>query len=148
VAGIAFPLPTWCPEVEILTQSDPTDHALAAIASILDHPESPREPEQPEIEEKPIAPELIEADGYSKLGPGPMESIRFKWTVRRGDHDDYYVDETIGDNSRPIVSGPFTGDAAIRFVDDRESDSRRRFELIKNEMIGQASLVRRDDGEM
>jgi hypothetical protein len=148
VAGIAFPLPTWCPEVEILTQSDPTDHALAAIASILDHPESPREPEQPEIEEKPIAPELIEADGYSKLGPGPMESIRFKWTVRRGDHDDYYVDETIGDNSRPIVSGPFTGDAAIRFVDDRESDSRRRFELIKNEMIGQASLVRRDGGEM
>jgi hypothetical protein len=148
VAGIAFPLPTWCPEVEILTQSDPTDHALAAIASILDHPESPRDPEQPEIEEKPIAPELIEADGYSKLGPGPMESIRFKWTVRRGDHDDYYVDETIGDNSRPIVSGPFTGDAAIRFVDDRESDSRRRFELIKNEMIGQASLVRRDGGEM
>jgi hypothetical protein len=131
-----------------LSQSDPTDHALAAIASILDHPESPREPEQPEIEEKPIAPELIEADGYSKLGPGPMESIRFKWTVRRDDHDDYYVDETIGDNSRPIVSGPFTGDAAIRFVDDRESDSRRRFELIKSEMIGQATPVRRDGGEM
>jgi hypothetical protein len=130
-----------------LSQSDPTDHALAAIASILDHPESPRAPEQPEIEEKPIAPELIEADGYSKAGPGPMESIRFKWTVRRDDRDDYYVDETIGDNSRAIVSGPFTGDAAIRFVDDRESDSRQRFELIKSEMIGQAT-VRRDGGEM
>jgi hypothetical protein len=131
-----------------LSQSDPTDHALAAIASILDHQEPPREPEQPEIEEKPIAPELIEADGYSKAGPGPMESIRFRWTVRRDDHDDYYVDETIGDNSRPIVSGPFTGDAAIRFVDDRESDSRQRFELIKSEMIGQATPLRRDGGEM
>lgn len=131
-----------------MSQSDPTDHALAAIASILDHSESAREPEPAEIEEKPIAPELIEADGYSKRGPGPMESIRFKWTVRRDDHDDYYVDETIGDNSRPIVSGPFTGDAAIRFVDDRESDSRQRFELIKSEMIGQAAPVRRDGGEM
>ena len=131
-----------------MSQSDPTDHALAAIASIFDHPESPREPEQPEIEEKPIAPGLIEADGYSKAGPGPIESIRFRWTVRRDDRDDYYVDETIGDNSRPIVSGPFTGDAAIRFVDDRASDSQRRFELIKSEMTGQADPVRRDGGEM
>jgi hypothetical protein len=131
-----------------LSQSDPTDHALAAIASIFDHPESPREPEQPEIEEKPIAPGLIEADGYSKAGPGPIESIRFRWTVRRDDRDDYYVDETIGDNSRLIVSGPFTGDAAIRFVDDRASDSQRRFELIKSEMTGQASLIGRDGGEM
>jgi hypothetical protein len=131
-----------------LSQSDPTDHALAAIASIFDHPESPREPEQPEIEEKPIAPGLIEANGYSKAGPGPIESIRFRWTVRRDDRDDYYVDETIGDNSRPIVCGPFTGDAAIRFVDDRASDSHRRFELIKSEMTGQASLVQHDGGEM
>jgi hypothetical protein len=131
-----------------LSQSDPTDHALAAIASIFDHPEPPREPEQPEIEEKPIAPGLIEADGYSKAGPGPIESIRFRWTVRRDDRDDYYVDETIGDNSRPIVNGPFTDDAAIRFVDDRASDSQRRFELIKSEMTGQASLVGRDGGEM
>jgi hypothetical protein len=131
-----------------LSQSDPTDHALAAIASIFDHPEPPREAEQPEIEEKSIAPGLIEADGYSKAGPGPIESIRFRWTVRRDDRDDYYVDETIGENSRPIVSGPFTGDAAIRFVDDRASDSQLRFELIKSEMTGQASLVRRDGGEM
>jgi hypothetical protein len=131
-----------------LTQSDPTDDALATIASILDHPESPREPQQPEIEEKPIAPGLIEADGYSKAGPGPIESIRFRWTVRRDDRDDYYVDETIGENSRPIVSGPFTGDAAIRFVDDRASESQRRFELIKSEMTGQGSLVQHDGGEM
>ena len=29
-----------------MSQSDPTDHALAAIASILDHPEPHREPEK------------------------------------------------------------------------------------------------------
>ena len=88
-----------------MSQSDPTDHALAAIASILDQPEPHRETEKPAIEEKPVAPEMIKADGYSKTGPGPMEAIRFKWTVRRQDDGGYYVDETIGENSRPIVSG-------------------------------------------
>ena len=32
-----------------MTQSDPTDHALAAIASILDRPESHRDPEKPVV---------------------------------------------------------------------------------------------------
>ena len=35
---------------------------------------------------------------------------------------------------RPIVSGPMTKDAAIRMVDERESEARRRFEQLKNEM--------------
>jgi hypothetical protein len=72
-----------------LSQSDPTDHALAAIASILDHPEAHPEPEKVAVEEKPIAPELIEADGYHKVGPGPMATIRIKWTARREDNGDY-----------------------------------------------------------
>jgi hypothetical protein len=134
-----------------LSQSDPTDHALAAIASILDHPEPHREPEAVEVEEKPIAPELIEAHGYQKVGPGPMAAIRFKWTVRREDNGEYYVDETIGENSTPIVSGPMTNDAAIKFVDDRESEAQLRFEQLKSEMIGRgaaANLVRKDDGEI
>ena len=66
-----------------MSKSDPTDHALAAIASILDQPLFHREPEKPAVEEKPIAPELVEAGGYQKVGPGPMAAIRFKWTVRR-----------------------------------------------------------------
>jgi hypothetical protein len=132
-----------------LSQSDPTDHALAAIASILDQPESHREPEKAAVEEKPIAPELIEADGYQKVGPGPMAAIRFKWTVRREENGEYYVDETIGENSAPIVSGPLTKDAAVRFVDDRESEARERFEQLKSEMIERsaaANLVRNDGG--
>ncbi len=140
-----------------MNQSDPTDHALAAIASILEYPETDREPEKTAIEETPIAPEAsiapeqIEADGYSKVGPGPMAAIRFRWTVRRDDRGEYYVDETIGENSAPVTNGPLTGDAAIRLVDDRESEARQRFEMLRSEMAGRgavANLVRKDSGEM
>jgi hypothetical protein len=130
-----------------VSQSDPTDNALAAIASILDHPEIHREPERPHLEEKPAAP--IEADGYSKVGPGPMAAIRFKWTVRE-DSGDYYVDETMGEHSAPVVSGPMTKDAAVQLVDDREAEARRRFEQLKAEMAGRsaaANLARKDSGE-
>ncbi len=133
-----------------MSQSDPTDHALAAIASILDQPEPVREPEQPAVEEKPAAPERIEAEGYSKMGPGPMEAIRFKWTVRREDNGQYFVDETIGENSRPVTSGPMAADDAIRFVDDRENEARQRFEYLKSEMSGRpavANVVRHDGHE-
>lgn len=134
-----------------MNQSDPTDHALAAIASIQDHPESPRDPEPAEVGEQPPTPDVIEADGYSKSGPGPMAAIRFKWTVRREANDEHYVVETIGEHSAPIVSGPLAPDAAIRLVDDRASEALRRFDQIKTEMSGRAAaanLVRKDVGEM
>ncbi len=134
-----------------MSQSDPTDHALAAIASILDQPESHPGPEKSAAEESPVAPGRIEADGYWKVGPGPMAAIRFKWTVRREDDGAYYVDETIGENSQPIVSGPMSAEAAVSFVDDRETEARQRFEHLKSEMIGRgsaANLVRKDGGEI
>jgi hypothetical protein len=137
-----------------LSESDPTDHALAAIASILDKPESLSFPDASIAAEKPaVSPsEVVEADGYSKMGPGPLQAIRFKWTVRRDDNGDYFVDETIGDNSVPISSGPMPKDDAIRFVDERESDARRRFEGIKSEMaarnVSAPSPVWKDAGEI
>jgi hypothetical protein len=160
-------------------QSDPTDYALATIASILDPPETRREPEKAAVAEQspvapppipmatppipmatppipmatppiPMAPPPIEAHGYSKFGPGPMAAIRFKWTVRL-DNGDYYVDETIGENSAPIVTGPMSREAAIQLVDDRESDARRRFEQLKREMMtgrgAAADLARQDSAE-
>ncbi len=155
-----------------MSQIDPTDHALAAIASMMEQPESPREPEAasapelpaqvlaeasappplPEaiVDETPLAPAAVEADGYSKIGPGPMAAIRFKWTVRRGDEDHFYVDETIGENSAPIVAGPMSADDAIRMVDAAESDARHRFEQLRSEMTGRAAaagLVRSGNGE-
>jgi hypothetical protein len=129
-----------------VSQSDPTDNALAAIASILDQPEIQREPDRPAVEESPAVPPPIDADGYTKHGPGPMAAIRFKWTVR-ADSGNYYVDETIGEEAHPLVSGPMTKDAAIQFVDDRERDARRRFEQLKSEMAGggtAASPFRKD----
>ena len=134
-----------------MSQSDPTDHALAAIASILDQPESHRESEKAAIEERPVTAEPMQADGYQKVGPGPMAAIRFKWAVRREDNGEYYVDETIGENSMPVVSGPMTKDDAIKLVDDRESEARHRFEQLKSEMTGRgaaANLVRKDGGEI
>lgn len=132
-----------------MSQSDPTDNALAAIASILDQPEIAREPEKPAAEERAAVPAPIEAHGYSRVGPGPMAAIRFKWTVR-ADNGDFYVDETIGDTSTPVVTGPMSREAAIKLVDERESAARRRFEQLKSEMTGRgaaANLVRKDSGE-
>jgi hypothetical protein len=118
-----------------LTQSDPTDEALAAIARILEHPQSHHVHEAPMTGSPPIAP--VEADGYTKLGPGPMAAIRFKWTVRRGEHDAYFVDESIGESSVAMeIGGPMSADAAKKLVDERESDAHRRFEQIRREMIG------------
>jgi hypothetical protein len=122
-----------------LTEGDPTDQTLATIASILDQPASPPEAARATADEKPAS--VAEADGYSKVGPGPMEAVRFKWTVRREGDETYFVDETIGENSRPIISGPMSADAAVRFVDDQASEARQRFESLRNEMAGRAAAA-------
>jgi len=141
----------------IVASSDPTDHALAAIASIRDNAEDAALQPQSEaekqaiavIEDKPLAPEQLDPDSYFKVGPGPMASIRFKWAVRRGDDDNFFVDETIGANSAAVTSGPMSREAAIQMVDDREVDARRRFEDLRNEMAGRSVVanVLRVDGE-
>ena len=38
-----------------------------------------------------------------------------------------------------MSSGPMSKDEAIGFIDDRESDARRRFDALKSEMIGRAA---------
>jgi len=124
-----------------MAKDDPTDHALAAIASILDQGDS-----QPSVERsisEDSAPTLVpsDADGYFKVGPGPMEAIRLKWRVRRANNNEYFVDETIGENSAAIVSGPMAKEAAVKFVDDRESDAHRRFEQLRHEMAGRAAAL-------
>lgn len=155
-----------------LSEIDPTDHALATIASILEHPEPAlvvreteiiRETEivvtgehpavedhaeehhavdeHPVVEEQPLVPDHTDADGYSKVGPGPMVAIRLKWTVHRGDDGQFYVHETIGEQSAPVVSGPMTSEAAVHFVDEHEDEAHRRFELLRSEIAGRSSLA-------
>ena len=151
-----------------MSEIDPTDHALATIASILEHPEPAlvvreteiiRETEyvivgehpadeehhvvdeHPVIEEQPLVPDHTDADGYSKVGPGPMVAIRLKWTVHRGDDGQYYVHETIGEQSVPVVSGPMTSEAAVHFVDEHENEAHQRFEALRSEIAGRSSLA-------
>ncbi|WP_439925361.1 hypothetical protein [Nitrobacter sp. JJSN] len=145
-----------------MTEADPTDDALEAIANLGDEPETSDERDDggvPEsetsdrpgfflIEEilttSPAAPnpssdlssDPAEDDSYTKFGPGPLAAVRFKWTTRRDDRGDYFVDETIGESSYPLVSGPMTKEAAIKFVDERELNARRRFEALRSEMAG------------
>jgi hypothetical protein len=151
-----------------LSDIDPTDHALATIASILEHPEPVlvvrdteaetettavaeehlvadelavvEEHEHPVVEEQPLVPEHTDADGYSKVGPGPMVAIRLKWTVHRGDDGQYYVHETIGEQSAPVISGPMASEAAVHFVDAHEDEAHRRFEALRSEIAGRSSL--------
>lgn len=151
-----------------MSDIDPTDHALATIASILEHPEPVLvvrdteveaetagadehlasdehqvvdEHEHPVVEEQPLVPDHTDADGYSKVGPGPMVAIRLKWTVHRGDDGQYYVHETIGEQSAPVVSGPMTSEAAVHFVHTHADESHRRFELLRSEIAGRSSLA-------
>ena len=154
-----------------MSEIDPTDQALATIASILEHPEPGlvvreteiiRETEivvgeqpateehaeehhatdeHPVVDEQPLVPDHTDADGYSKVGPGPMVAIRLKWTVHRGDDGQYYVHETIGEQSVPVVSGPMTSEAAVHFVDAQSDEAHRRFETLRSEIAGRSSLA-------
>lgn len=120
-----------------MSQSDPTDNALAAIASILDGSEakSSAPPAAPVDDDTPSpSPAEIEVDGYSKLGPGPLDSIRFKWTARRDIDGKYYVDETVGDTKRAISTGPMPKHEVIKFIDERERVARERFEALRSEL--------------
>ncbi|WP_187434624.1 hypothetical protein [Bradyrhizobium cytisi] len=153
-----------------MSEIDPTDQALATIASIFEHPEPVlvvrdtetetvaaddyavadehhasddhrASDEHPVVEEQPLVPDHTDADGYSKVGPGPMVAIRLKWAVHRGDDGQYYVHETIGEQSAPVVSGPMTSEAAVHFVDEHENEAHRRFELLRSEIAGRSSLA-------
>jgi hypothetical protein len=147
------------PGVRVVSRTDPTDNVLAAIASILDEPtdkpthkhKSVEKPAIPIPEEVPVAsqppePAAADADGYTKLGPGPLDAIRFKWVARPAGDGTYFVDETIGDNSRAMTSGPMPKQDAVRLIDERERDARRRFDALKNEMTGPRASATNSSG--
>jgi hypothetical protein len=150
------------PGMRVWMQSNPTDDALAVIASILDKPAEkppPQPVDNPGIpdQEIPVAPPPpqpasvdvdidIDVDSYVKLGPGPLDAIRFKWAARPVGDGNYFVDETIGDKSVPLTSGPMPKQEVIGFIDGRERDARRRFEALKSEMIGREASATNSSG--
>ncbi|MCC8973345.1 hypothetical protein [Bradyrhizobium brasilense] len=125
-----------------IEEPEPVEQPEASKAEAGEPEPTEPEPSQPEAEPEPIQPppQPIEANGYSKSGPGPMAALRFRWTVRQ-DGAQYYVDETVGEASTPLVNGPMDRDAAIKFVDDREAQARRRFEHFKHEMLSRTASV-------
>jgi hypothetical protein len=151
----------------MLAQTDPTDHALATIASILEHSEPRRETDKAPTEKASLAsastettkvatdkpatakpsiepsPPLVppDVDGYSKFSPGPIAAIRFKWTVRRADNGEYFVDEIVGEHSGRATSGPMAKEEAVKLVDDREAEARQRFEQLRGEMTGRVAAA-------
>ncbi|WP_298379848.1 hypothetical protein [uncultured Bradyrhizobium sp.] len=123
------PPPIEEPEL-LVEQSEPSETELSEPEPSVPEPE-PIQPPQP-----------IEANGYSKSGPGPMAALRFHWTVREDDGR-YYVDETVGEGATPLVNGPMDRDAAIKFVDDREAEARQRFEQFKHEIVSRTAAALR-----
>ena len=76
----------------------------------------------------------VDLEALTRYGPGPLDALRFKWSVRQAG-EDYYVDETIGTSSQPITSGPFSRAEAIAFIDGRDRRTRRRYERLRNEIV-------------
>lgn len=129
-----------------MRKKDPTDDVMAAIARIVENPALRRttpgnEPPAAFVGGPASTTVAIDddadrlgANGYSRLGPGPLPALRFKWTARRDAAGDYYVDETIGDHSRPVTTGPMAAEDAIAVVDTRVKEARERFDRLKAEM--------------
>ncbi|KYG19498.1 hypothetical protein SE92_03850 [Bradyrhizobium sp. AT1] len=125
-------------ETEIVVAGE-REHQDSDERPVVD--EHPMVDEHPLVEEQPLVPEHTDADGYSKVGPGPMVAIRLKWTVHRGDDGQYYVHETIGEQSAPVVNGPMTSESAVHFVDAQQDEAHRRFEELRSEIAGRSSLA-------
>lgn len=99
---------------EIFAESEVAEHDAPATA--------------PEPDSEPAA-----IEGYARLGPGPLDAIRFRWIARRDDDGRYFVDETIG-GSRPISTGPMPAHEVIGYIDAQERAARERFDALKSEM--------------
>ena len=135
------------PEPVLVIRKTETEIVVAGEREHLDSEERPvvdehlLVDEHPLVDEQPLVPEHTDADGYSKVGPGPMVAIRLKWTVHRGDDGQYYVHETIGEQSAPVVNGPMTSESAVHFVDAQQDEAHRRFEELRSEIAGRSSLA-------
>lgn len=185
-----------------MTANDPTDEALAAIASIFEktdsapekrdqavseedssdasqpddepdeqraadqvesaHAESGQDQSEQDDSDQTAAtvgdpqrdaetPERDPADDdlerYTREGPGPLDALRFKWRLRR-DERGYFVDETIGASVHPIITGPLSRADAIAFIENRDAETRRRFEALRNEIVmGPSERGYEEDGD-
>ncbi|MBN8963077.1 MAG: hypothetical protein J0H71_18245 [Rhizobiales bacterium] len=72
--------------------------------------------------------------GYTRTGPGPIASIRMRWTARAVGSITFVVDEVMGDNGTPVTSRPMSRDAAIKLIDERAQAAHERYALLRSEL--------------
>lgn len=112
-------------------ETQPPDEAAAVSESAETKSEpEPAPPSQAPPEPGEPKPQPL-ADSYVRLGPGPLPAIRFRWAARPDGQGGYFVDETIGQNSRAITNGPMSGEDAIAFIDLQAQEAFERFERLK-----------------
>lgn len=73
-------------------------------------------------------------EGYTRTGPGPIASIRTRWTARPVGSITFVVDEVMGENGTPLTSRPMSREAAIELIDERAQTAHERYALLRNEL--------------
>jgi hypothetical protein len=89
---------------------------------------------QPTVEAAPAPTGAPAVAGYTRTGPGPIASIRTRWTARPVGSITFVVDEVMGDNGTPVTSPPMSRDAAIKLIDERAQTAHERYALLRSDL--------------
>lgn len=90
---------------------------------------------QPAAATPPTQPVTAPADNaYTRTGPGPIASIRMRWTLRAVGSITFVVDEVMGDSGTPVTSSPMSREAAIKLIDERAQAAHEHYALLRNEL--------------
>jgi hypothetical protein len=74
------------------------------------------------------------SEGYTRTGPGPIASIRTRWTARPVGSITFVVDEVMGENGTPVTSRPMSREAAIKLIDERAQAAHQRYAQLRSEL--------------
>jgi hypothetical protein len=74
------------------------------------------------------------SEGYTRTGPGPIASIRTRWTLRAVGSITFVVDEVMGETGTPVTSRPMSRDAAIKLIDERAEAAHQRHAQLRGEL--------------
>ncbi len=95
-------------------------------------------PQQPAIApgagSDPTHADAKATETYTRTGPGPIASIRMRWTARAVGSIAFVVDEVMGDDGMPVTSGPMSREAAIKLIDERAQAAHDRYAELRSEL--------------
>lgn len=85
-------------------------------------------------EPHPAQADAAASEGYTRTGPGPIASIRTRWTARPVGSITFVVDEVMGENGTPVTSRPMSREAAIKLIDERAQAAHERYALLRSDL--------------